>query len=102
MSETKVINIKDAPIGWEDDPNYVYIGRGGRGHDGYFGNPYNIQSGRKRGSTLKKYKIYLQRKITMDREFEQRLRDLKGKTLVCFCHPKPCHGEIMIPYIDNL
>ena len=102
MSETNVINIKDAPEGWEDNSDYVYIGRGGHGHDGYFGNPYPLRSGRKRGSTLDKYKLYLQRKITTDKEFEDKLRGLKGKTLVCFCHPKPCHGHIMAHYIDNL
>lgn len=99
---TTVINIKNAPVDWKDDPQYVYIGRGGHGHEGYFGNPFPLKSGKKRGSTLDKYKVYLQRRITMDREFEQRLRELKGKTLVCFCHPKPCHGDIMAHYIDNL
>jgi hypothetical protein len=30
------------------------------------------------------------------------LKDLKGKTLGCFCSPKSCHGEILAELADAL
>jgi len=99
---TTVIHINWAPKGWEENPEYVYIGRSGKGMSGYFGNPFPIQTGRKRGSTLEKYRKYLEHRLMTDTEFYRRVKDLKGKTLVCFCKPKPCHGDILIEYIERI
>ncbi|MED1461596.1 DUF4326 domain-containing protein [Bacillus safensis] len=30
------------------------------------------------------------------------LRDLKGKTLGCFCSPKQCHGDILVEIANKL
>lgn len=100
--KTTVINIKQAPKGWENDTQFVYIGRAGRGHDGYFGNPYRIQEGQDRGSTLDKYTKYLVRRVSIDTEFYERVKELSGKTLVCFCKPNPCHGDILAEMSDRL
>ena len=94
-----VINIKDAPIGWRDDPHYVYIGRAGHGLDGYFGNPFIATQ---RGGTLDAYRSYLVGLLELDREFIRRVKALQGKTLVCFCKPKRCHGDILAHYADKL
>jgi hypothetical protein len=94
-----VINIKDAPVGWRDDPHYVYIGRAGKGLDGYFGNPFIAKQ---RGDTLDKYRGYLEDLLKVDREFIRRTKALQGKTLVCFCKPKRCHGDILAHYAEKL
>lgn len=99
--ETKVINIKDAPSGWKDDPNYVYIGRAGHGLTGYFGNPFTKKSS-KNDDILERYRGYVEHLLEMDREFNRRVKELKGKTLVCFCKPKRCHGDILAHYADKL
>jgi len=98
---TTVIHINWAPQGWQDKSNYVYIGRAGCGLSGYFGNPIKIEGG-KRGSTLKNYRRYLEHRLMTDTAFYTRVKELKGKTLVCFCKPKPCHGDILIEYINRL
>ena len=98
---TTVIHINWAPKEWSDNPNYVYIGRAGHGMSGYFGNPVKVEGG-KRGSTLKLYRKYLEHRLMTDDEFCERVKELKGKTLVCFCKPKPCHGDILIEYINRL
>lgn len=98
----KVINIKDAPLGWEDDSNYVYIGRSGKGRSGYFGNPIKLKTGQPKGSTLQEYSDWLDVKVKDDPEFRERLLSLKGKTLVCFCKPGPCHGDVILQKINEL
>lgn len=99
---TEVINIKHAPVNWKDDPNYVYIGREGHGFDGEFGNPFALVKGKKRGTTLDLYQGYLEDRITHSPYFAQKVKDLYGKTLVCFCKPERCHGDILAEYSRRL
>jgi hypothetical protein len=100
---TKIINLYKEPYD-------VYIGRAGKNKDGYFGNPISI--GKKcivcenihheSGSTLDCYKIYFEERIENDPDFKYKALQLKGKTLGCFCKPKPCHGDIIVDYIENI
>lgn len=30
------------------------------------------------------------------------LPELKGKILGCYCHPQPCHGDILVKLINKL
>ena len=87
----------------------VYVGRAGRGYDGFFGNPVRIgaeclecgvvhESG---GDTLPCFEIYFKRRLRSDPEFKRRVLGLRGKRLGCFCVPRPCHSEIMARWIDN-
>jgi len=98
---TEVINIRNAPYGWEDDENYVYIGRAGHGHDGYFGNPIKL-NGKKRGTTLELFRSYVVNRLETDEIYRQRVKELNGKVLVCFCKPKPCHGDVLAYYAEKL
>ena len=103
-----VVNIKKISPDWQDDPDYVYIGRAGKGLKGYFGNPIVVgkqcpvcrswhNSG---GSTLPCYRKWLITKVYNDPDFRQKLLELKDKTLVCFCKPAPCHGDIIKEYLE--
>lgn len=103
---TKVIHIKDSK-GTEDE---VYVGRPGKGKPGYFGNPIAIDrqcpvcaavhsAG---GETLSCYQKYLDDRLSKDGEFKSRVRELANKTLVCFCFPKPCHGNLLAETADKL
>lgn len=95
MTATKVVNIKTHRYD-------VYIGRAGRGMDGYFGNPFPLAPGTTRGSVLEKYRDYFYKRIESDVEFKRRILALKGKTLGCFCKPEACHGDIIAEYLDSL
>lgn len=61
-----------------------YIGRAGKGQDGYFGNPFPLLASETRGATIERYKKYFDNRIATDEEFKQRILALKGKTLGCF------------------
>lgn len=112
---TKVINIKNAPKGFMKVDGiqldgYVYIGR-----PCYFGNPIQI-SGKygdykcpvcgnyhyDAGSTLPCFKSHFLHMMCTDMAFARRALMLRDLTLVCYCKPGPCHGDIMAYIIDNL
>lgn len=97
---TRVINIKQKQgLNFE-----VYIGR-----PSIFGNPIvvgkvcticgNVHD---RGETLVCYRVYLMHRLEHDMKFKQAVRELKGKTLICFCKPLPCHGDILAEIAETL
>ena len=88
---TTVIHIKDAPSGWKQNDQYVYIGRGSK-----WGNPYHVSLGRTRCIEL--YREYISCKLQLMSE----TRELKGKTLVCFCKPRDCHGDVLAKLADEV
>jgi len=80
-------------------PYDVYIGRAGKGQDGYFGNPADEGT---REEKVTKYKAYFNKRIAEDPEFKHRIESIKGKTLGCFCFPKMCHGMVIIEYLEGI
>ena len=100
---TRVVNLRKEPYD-------IYIGRAGKGQDGYFGNP--IARGKScpvcgkihlaAGDTIPCYECYFKRRIKEDEKFFRRIMELGGKTLGCFCKPGPGHGDVIAFYVDNL
>jgi hypothetical protein len=101
---TTVINIRKAPYGWQQKPEYVYIGR-----PSIFGNPFAVGKKCKLcgevhsdgGSTLPCYKKYFDKRIAEDHDFKSKVLELKDKILICYCEPNPCHGRIIAAYLDK-
>lgn len=97
---TTVINIKDAPEGWMDNPDYVYIGRPSRTVPGPWGNPFIAPNESYRSNVINQYRYWLLER--MSEEFRMQMTEaLEGKILVCFCKPKACHGDVIVGYIDG-
>lgn len=107
----KVIHIRD----WTKSANQIYIGRAGKGQDGYFGNPsvkgqtcvICSQVHIKGGDTLSCFRLYFNRRIVQDNDFLQAILSLRDKELVCFCKPKDgftsdiiCHGQIIKEFLE--
>lgn len=109
---TTVINIKDAPAGWMSNPAYVYIGRERAGGinryqplaeqtiaTGEWGNPFVLRFEKHRELIFSSYARWLSKQ---PKEFLARMdRELWGRTLVCFCKPKLCHGDVIARYVDR-
>ncbi len=103
-NSTKVINI------YNQKDYDVYIGRGDSGNKhiqntppkerGWLGNPFTLEN-HSRKESIKKFKKVFLEKIEESKEFEKAVRDLKGKTLACFCKPKPCHGDVIKEYLEG-
>lgn len=65
----------------------VYVGRPSR-----WGNPFEIKPGIARASVIAKYRAYLLDNPVLMADLEQ----LRGKDLVCWCAPRPCHADILL------
>ncbi len=92
--KTTVVNVKTS---FYD----VYIGREGRGNDGYFGNPFSVNHHGGRERAIELYREYFLKRITMDSVFAAKVDSLRGKRLGCFCKPKACHGDIIVEYLED-
>ena len=87
----------------------VYIGRAGKGLDGYFGNPYMVGRHCSRcgevhetgASTLPCFDAYFLGRLGSDAEYRRRVLELTGKTLGCFCAPNPCHGNVIAAFLNR-
>lgn len=90
---TRAVNLKQEPFD-------VYIGRAGRGQDGYFGNPFRLAPGSMRGSTIAKFREYFLKRVEEDADFRRAVLALRGKRLGCFCKPLACHGDVIAAWID--
>ena len=86
---TKVIHIRSAPAGFKINPDYVYIGRPSK-----WGNPYSVSMGRTKCINL--FREYL----TSMPKLMIALPELRGKTLVCYCKPRACHGDVLAELAD--
>lgn len=91
---TKLINIRDNP-NWRKE-GAVYIGRGSP-----FGNPFRFGRHRDREEAIESYGEYFHRKLRFDKEFLKEVNGLRDKTLACFCAPKPCHGQVIIDFLED-
>lgn len=66
-----------------------------------FGNPFHIGKDGDRQAVLQKYKQYFYRRCEADPEFRRRVMALRGLRLACWCAPQPCHGMIIVEYIES-
>lgn len=70
-----------------DRPNSVYIGRPSK-----WGNPFSIGRDGNRREVIELFRAMLMRSP----DLLQDLPELKGKDLICWCAPYPCHGDILL------
>ena len=90
--KTTVIHIRNAPRGWQTDPLFVYIGR-----PSAWGNPYHISSTMTREEAITAYE-----RLHLLRFDPAKIRTaLHEKILVCYCKPKPCHGDVLARIADT-
>ena len=81
--------------GGKDD---FYIGRGSP-----LGNPYPITATATREAVIDRYRFWLREKLTEENHevlyelnrIARRVMDGKPVRLICFCAPKPCHGDVI-------
>lgn len=91
----KVVNVTDT------NEEFLYIGRPSK-----WGNPFTHLENSlaefkvgNREEAIKKYEEWITKgdgKYLLDD-----LHELKGLNLGCWCHPKSCHGDILIKLYDD-
>ena len=96
---------------WIESEGNVYIGRKGvvfingvrfPQKESFWANPFKPvnDSEEERDICLGKYYDYIRGRI-IDENLYDELLSLKGKNLGCWCHPKKCHGEVLIWLIEK-
>jgi hypothetical protein len=91
---SRVANLRHEPLG-----DAVYVGRamprhGLAGSD--FANPYRVDVDGTREEVVEKYRRWLLGRP----ELLDRLRELRGRRLACWCKPEPCHADVLIELVD--
>jgi hypothetical protein len=81
MDKPKVWNKyhNDAPA------DAVYVGRPSK-----WGNPHPIGGGKTREEVIRLYRQWVAHRRNEIRQ------ELRGKHLICFCAPKPCHADVLL------
>ena len=109
MLATVVVNRHHLKPGWEQNPYYKYIGRGSK-----LGNQWSHLA-----DTLAKYKVETREDSILQYEWNPRegirarllfgepgLREVilscEGHGLVCYCHPRACHGDVIVRLIQEI
>lgn len=75
------------------EPFDVYIGRPSK-----WGNPFQIGEDGSREEVIEKYMDWL----LANPDILNGIQELKGKTLGCWCKPKPCHSDILAEVVNRL
>ena len=88
VSKTRVANLKHTA----QTQDTVVIDRTSK-----WGNPFRIGEGNTRDEACWRYYKYL----LNDANLMLSLGELRGKTLLCHCHPQHCHGDILKLLCDN-
>lgn len=89
--KTEVVNIRN------NNDFDCYIGR-----PNLCGNPYKIGEDGSREEVIEKYRTYFNFMMKTSVQFKRDIENLKGKRLGCYCKPLPCHGDVIIEYLDSL
>lgn len=120
-AKTKIINISKANLKlmgydsleqWLMNEDHIYIGRnmsyyikGAKKSKWY--NPYRVRKQGKEYRTSVKY-YSMDESLRMYREYilsseelKGSLRELRGKTLGCWCKPNRCHGDVLMKLVDE-
>lgn len=93
---TRVVNLRKEPYD-------VYVGRAGKGQDGFWGNPFPLEKGADRWDLLRKFEgESFKERLYEEKGFKERLEELRGKRLGCFCAPKICHAEVYVEYLEGM
>ena len=103
MAETKVRNKSNTKEG-------IYIGRGS-----VFGNPWSSKKSKydtivvsSDKEAIANYKLWVTGEGFLD--FRQKelfvltksLKHLKNETLLCYCYPGVCHGDVLVELVNKL
>lgn len=79
----RVLNKHTDPIPF----NAVYVGRPSK-----WGNPFVVDKDGDRDAVITAYMAW----FTLNKTLQGDLHELRGKDLVCWCAPLPCHADVLL------
>lgn len=96
MPETTVVHVKDVNLA---DPDVDHIGRRNNRYrlkESVWCNRFPIGEGVDRERAVELYESALRSALRDDPGKWWDIETLRGKRLACWCHPKPCHGDVLV------
>lgn len=77
-------------------PDAVYVGRPSR-----WGNSFRVGLGCSQEDAVRRHKLWIEEQVKLGnvgfgKKFRYNLDELKGKDLVCWCAPLPCHADVLL------
>lgn len=84
MSGPRVYNRRHADV----PEDAVDISRGSE-----WGNPFRITARRSRAAAIEEYRQWV---LAQPGRLEYTRQELHGKDLLCWCKPRPCHGDVLL------
>ena len=89
----------EALVAWaKAEGHFVYIGR--QVHGGWkqsdWANPFKLGKHGSRNEIIAAYRDHLDHSPAL----KLRLPELRGKVLGCWCHPEPCHGDVLCEAVN--
>lgn len=67
-----------------------------------FGNPHKMRSESERAEVIQLFEATARKRIAVDFWWADKVKGLHGKTLGCWCAPKPCHGDVLLKLAAEL
>jgi Domain of unknown function (DUF4326) len=122
---TKVVNVKVTHLRklgqyanikeWLSDKNNIYIGRNVSRliivedeeknmyslQASIWHNPFTVKKAGSRENAIRQYRDYITHLILLQPDIYD-LSKLVGKNLGCWCHPEPCHGDVLVELINTM
>lgn len=86
---TKVVNMKTDMYDMRIDRQTI------------FGNPFKIFEDGTRLNVIKKFRKYFIRRVKKEKWFREQVENLRGQRLGCHCKPLPCHGDVIMEYLEG-
>lgn len=83
-------------VHFKKEPYDVYIGRPGE-----WGNPFEVKE-HGRGVCIEMFEEDITRRLIHGDITEEKLLELDGKTLGCWCRPDSCHGDVYVKVIGRI
>lgn len=90
----RVVNLRQEELG-----DAVYVGRAmpRRGlPESAFANPFRVDVDGSRAEVIQKYRDRLLGQPAL----LDRLRELRGRRLACWCSPEPCHADVLLELVE--
>jgi len=99
LTDMRLADIDKVGVETVKEPGYVYIGRENERRgltESPLYNPYKLSDGYSRREAVLKYVEHFYAEIRDKDAFVALINTVRGKTLLCFCEPKLCHGHVII------
>jgi len=67
-----------------------------------FGNPYKIGLDGTRQDCIDQYRRMFLYRVRFNPQFRRKILAMKGKRLGCWCKPLPCHGDVIVEFLEKI